>query len=106
MMSSLTILDLLLKNKKTDNVFKNKIFEDRSFLSEKIEFNDANIDEIFDIQHNQLSSRVGRWTYERSGWTSYSILQHQLCILEITTCEGSSYFPLPKKTKKSNETIN
>ena len=29
----------------------------------KIEFNDATIDELLHIQHNQLSSRVERWTY-------------------------------------------
>lgn len=72
-----------------------KYLKTHCFFQKKIEFNDANIDEIFDIRHNQLSSSVGGWTYERSG--SYSILKHQLCISEITTCEGRSYFPLPKK---------
>ena len=39
---------------------KQNIFWDLWFDSEKIEFNDRNIDELFDIQHNQLSSRVER----------------------------------------------
>ena len=53
-----------------------------------------NIDELLDIQHNQLSSKVEMWTYEGSGWTINSILQHQLVVSKITRCEGSSYFPL------------
>ena len=44
----------------------------------------------------QLLLRVEfeRWTYERSGWTIHSILQHQLFMSEIASCKGSSYFPL------------
>ena len=40
-----------------------------------------------------------RWTYERSGWAIYSILQHQFVISEIAPWEGSSYFPLPKELR-------
>ena len=64
-----------------------------------------NIDEILDIQHNQFSLRVDKWTYEGSGWTINLILQHQLVISEIASCGRSSYFPLAKK-KKSNERID
>ena len=42
-----------------------------------------------------------RWTYEGSGWTINSIIQHQLIISEIASCEGSSYFPLPKEPRNS-----
>ena len=51
---------------KNNKVFKNKIFADPWFDSDKIEFNDINIDDVLDIQ---LSSRVERRTYEESGWT-------------------------------------
>ena len=40
-----------------------------------------------------------RWTYEESSWTINSILQRQVVISEIALCEGSSYFPLPKKLR-------
>ena len=33
----------------------------------KIEFTDLNVDKLLDIQHNQLSIRVEKWTYKRSG---------------------------------------
>ena len=51
----------------------------RSMLIEKKkkEFNDINIDELLDIHHNQLSSRVERWTNEGSGWTINSITHYQ-----------------------------
>ena len=49
-------------------------------IKKKIEFNDTNIDELLDIQHNQLSSRVQR-------------------LSEIASCKGSSYFPLPKELR-------
>ena len=44
--------------------------------SEKIELSGTSIDEI----HNHPSSRAKRWTYEGSGWTTFSILQHQAFI--------------------------
>ena len=78
MTSSLTLHDLLLKINymkllkgfkfqqnlqmeftKNDKVLKHKIFIDPWFDSEKIEYNYINIDELSDINHNQLSSRVG-----------------------------------------------
>ena len=90
-MSSLILQDFLLKNKlfertkelkgfefqqnlriestKNDDVFKNKIFADLWFASEKIEFNDMNTDELIVIHNNQLSSKVERWAYEGSAWT-------------------------------------
>ena len=37
---------------KNYKVFKNKIYTDPWFDSEKIEFNDENVDELLDIQHN------------------------------------------------------
>ena len=67
--------------------------------SEKIEFNDINIDELLDTQHNQLSSRAGRWTYNRSDLIINSILQYQVVISEIAPCEESSYFPSPKELR-------
>ena len=33
--------------------------------------------------------------YEQPGWTIHSILQHELVILEIASCQRSSYFALP-----------
>ena len=36
-----------------------------SLLREKIGFNDMNIDEMLDIQHNQLSTRAERWNQRR-----------------------------------------
>ena len=46
------------------------------FDSEKIKFNDINIDELLDSQYSQVSSRVERWTNEGSGSTVNSIIQH------------------------------
>ena len=71
---------------KNDEVFKGKVFIDPWFDSETIEFNDINIDQLHDIQHNQLLSRVERWMYEGSGWTIHSILQHHLVNSEIAPC--------------------
>ena len=118
MTSSLTLHNLLLKINymkllkefkfqqnlqmeftKNDKVLKHKIFIDPWFDSEKIEYNYINIDELSDINHNQLSSIVGWWTCKGSGWTINLIIKHQLVIPEITPCEGSSYFPLPKELR-------
>ena len=63
--------NLQIEFTKNDEVFKNNWFD-----SEKIEFNDINIDELLDIQHSQVSSRVERWTNEGSGSTVNSIIQH------------------------------
>ena len=52
---------------KNDDIFKNKFFADLCFDSEEIEFSGINIDQLFDIQHNQLLSRVETWTYDGSG---------------------------------------
>ena len=46
--------NLQIELTKNDEVFKDKIFADPEFDSEKLEFNDVNID----IQHNQISQRV------------------------------------------------
>ena len=54
--------NLQIEFTKNDEVFKNNWFN-----SEKIEFNDINIDELLDIQQNQFSLRVEKWTYEGSG---------------------------------------
>ena len=54
--------NLQIEFTKNDEVFKNNWFD-----SEKIEFNDINIDELLDIQQNQFSLRVEKWTYEGSG---------------------------------------
>ena len=70
--------------------FKNKIFADPLFDSEKLEFNYININKLLDILHNQVSSRVERWTYDGSSRAINSIIQHQLVILEIGLCEGRS----------------
>ena len=69
------------------------------FHLEKTEFNDLNVDELLDFQHNQISCRVGSWKYEGSIWTINSILQHQLVISEIASCEGSSFIKLPKELR-------
>ena len=37
--------------------------------------------------------------YEGSGWTINSIVERQLVISEINSCEGCSYFPLPKELR-------
>ena len=73
----------------------------------KKEFIDTNIDELLDIQHNQLLTKVERWIYKGLDWTIHSILQHQLVTSETAPCEKSPYFPLPKDLcKKSNERID
>ena len=56
--------NLQIEFTKNHEVLKNKIFADPLFDSEKIEFNDINVDEVLDIQHSQLSSRVERCVYE------------------------------------------
>ena len=40
----------------------------------KIEFTDLNVDKLLDIQHNQLSLRVEKWTYKGSGCVTHSVL--------------------------------
>ena len=54
--------NLQIEFTKNDEAFKNPWFD-----SEKIEFNDINIDELLDIQQNQFSLRVEKWAYEGSG---------------------------------------
>ena len=49
-----------LKKLKNNRIFHNKIFADPWFESEKMEFNNINIDELLYIQHNQLSLGVER----------------------------------------------
>ena len=49
MMSRLTLQDLLLKINYLKQI---KIFADPWFNSEKLGFNDTNIDELLDIQYN------------------------------------------------------
>ena len=62
------------------------------------EFIDANIVELLDIQRNQLSSIVKRWTHERSDFIIvHSILQYQLVISKTPRYERSSYFPFLKE---------
>ena len=39
------------------------------------------------------------WTYEVSGWTINSMIQHQLYVSKIVPCEGSSYFLLHKEVR-------
>ena len=57
---------------------------------------------IFNITnfHHKLKGDEG------SSWTINLIIQHQLVISEITPCEGSSYFPLPKERRNSRERVS
>ena len=80
-------------------LLKTKYLQTHGSIKKKSEFNDTNADELLDIQRNHLSSRVERWACEGSGWIINSIIQHQLVISEIASCEGSSYFPLPKELR-------
>ena len=86
------------KGKKT---FNETIFVDPRFDSHKQEFSDMKIDGLLDKQHNDLSIKIEKWIHEGLNWSFYSILGCQLVILEITTCEASSYFPLPKELNNS-----
>ena len=72
-----------------------------SLTNAKMKFNHANIDELLDIQHNQLSLRVEKWKYEGSSRIINSIIQHQIVILEIALCEKISYFPLTKELRNT-----
>ena len=45
--------------------------------------------------HQELKGNEG------SGWTTNSALQQQHFISEIDSCEGSSYFPLPKELRNA-----
>lgn len=65
--------------------------------SEKIEFTGTSIDET----HNHPSSRAERWMYEGSGWTTFSILQHQVFISLIALFEKCFYFPLPDELRNA-----
>ena len=74
----------------------------------KIKFNDKKIDEILHILQKQLSAKVEKWTYKGSNWTIHQLIvsstyniniQHQLVISEIFSCEGNSYFLLPKELR-------
>ena len=69
--------------------------------SEKIQFSDIETDELLDIQHNPLSSRVERQTYKVSGRPIYSVLQHQLVLSKTAPCQESSYFPLPEEVQNA-----
>ena len=44
-----------------------------------------------------FSLRDERFMYEGSSWTINSIIKYQLVISEISPCEGSSHFLLPKE---------
>ena len=89
--------NLRIEFTKNDKVFKNRIFADPWFDSEKIEFNDTNIDELLDIQHNQLSSRVERWTYEGPGWTiNNTTLLYNLLFQKLLLVMESRIFHYPK----------
>ena len=81
------------------NFFKTKYLQTHDLILKK-EFSDINIDDLLDMQHDQFSSRIERWTYEGSGWILNLVIQHQLVISEITPCEGIFYFQLPKKLRK------
>ena len=70
-----------------------------SLIQKKTEFIDIIISKLFDIQHNQLSSRVERWMYEMSDGNIGSILQQQLIISKIAPCERKSNSQLPKEIK-------
>ena len=69
-------------------------------LFRTFEFKNRNIDELLDIQYNQLSSTVERWTYEGSDWPINTIIQHQLLIPETSPCEGIFYFPKELRNPK------
>ena len=84
---------------------KQKIFADPWFDSGEIEFDDVNIDELLHMEHSELSSRIEMWINEGSSWRINSIIQHQLVISEITPCEESSYFPLPKALINSRKRV-
>ena len=71
-MGSLTLALVKMMNLLKGKVFDQNMGQD----SEKIELSGTSIDEI----HNHPSSRAKRWTYEGSGWTTFSILQHQVFI--------------------------
>ena len=66
--------------------------------SKNIKINNTH-DELIYIQHNQLSSRVERWTNKGLDWTFNSITKPPFVIQEIISCEGSSSFLLPKKLR-------
>ena len=68
---------------KNAEVSRSKVFADPWFVSEQIELNNMNADELLGVQHKHLSSRVERGTYEGSGWIISSIIQHQLCYIQI-----------------------
>ena len=61
--------------------------------------NDINTDELLDIQHKNVSSKVEKYTYEGLSWTINSIIKHQLVISGIALCEGSSCFPFSKELR-------
>ena len=64
-------------------------------------FDDITINDLLDKQHYNISTRIGNWTHEGSGWEFDLMVLHQLGISEIAPCEGSSYFSLPKELNSS-----
>ena len=54
--------NLQIEFTKNDKVLKKNILANTRLHSEIIESNDIKIDELIDIKHNQLSSRVEWWT--------------------------------------------
>ena len=47
-------------------------------------FTDITTDELLDILHDQISSRVESWTYEGSNWNIHSMLQHEYVFSETS----------------------
>lgn len=70
-------------------------------LNKEVFYNKA-IDEILDDkQHNDLFAKVENWAYQGSEWSVHLMLQHQLNVLEMVSCKGSSYLPLSKELNNS-----
>ena len=90
--------NLRIEFTKNDEIFKSEVFRNPWLDSKNIKINNTH-DELLYIQHNQLSSRVERWTNKGLDWTFNSITKPPFVIQDIISCEGSSYFLLPKKLR-------
>ena len=62
--------------KKDEKVLQEAIFVNPWLDSYKEVFDNIDIDELPDKQHNDLSVRIENWTHKGSGWSVHSILQH------------------------------
>ena len=91
---------------KKEGVLNEIKFVDPWFVSCKKVFEDINIDEFIDKQHNGLSMGVANWIHEGSGWIVHSILRHQLLFQKELLANEVHIFNYSKNLRAQCEWID